>query len=170
MHLLICIYAHVYTHINTQHILSCPPGQFRSWDTNTFKRKSMAKQKTNNNNKKQSPIEKNRSKKRFTERTSRETQETPHCPREYTFSEQLKRLQRSIQRSTIYQFFHNCCLCRTFLEHSSALHDKPASLCNNVPLTKQSLHNTISSDTTDVRFGIKGSSCCLECSPFNEAL
>ena len=96
MHLLICIYAHVYTHINTQHILSCPPGQFRSWDTNTFKRKSMAKQKTNNNNKKQSPIEKNRSKKRFTERTSRETQETPHCPREYTFSEQLKRLQRSI--------------------------------------------------------------------------
>ena len=107
--MLICIYAHVYTHINTQHILSCPPGQFRSLDTNTFKKKSMAKKKK----KKQSPIEENRSKKRFTERTSREIQETPHCPREYTFSEQLKRLQRSIQRRTIYQFFHNDCLCRT---------------------------------------------------------
>lgn len=91
MHMLICIYAHMYTHINTQHILSCPPGQFRSSDTNTFKKKSMAKKK-----KKTVAIEENRSKKRFTERTSREIQETPHCPREYTFSEQLKRLQRSI--------------------------------------------------------------------------
>lgn len=52
MHMLICIYAHMYTHINTQHILSCPPGQFRSSDTNTFKKKSMAKKKK----KKQSPL------------------------------------------------------------------------------------------------------------------
>ena len=140
MHMLICIYAHVYTHINTQHILSCPPGQFRSLDTNTFKKKSMAKKKQN---KKQSPIEENRSKKRFTERTSRETQETPHCPREYTFSEQLKRFQRNIQRSTIYQFFHNDCLCRTSLEHSSALYNKPASPRNNVPFTKYNIACTI---------------------------
>lgn len=135
MHMLICIYAHMYTHIKTQHILSCPPGQFRSSDTNTFKKKSMAKKKK----KKTVAIEENRSKKRFTERTSREIQETPHCPREYTFSEQLKRLQRSIQRSTIYQFFHSDCLCRTSLEHSSALYDKPASPRNNVPLTKYNI-------------------------------
>lgn len=150
MHMLIYIYAHMYTH--------------RSLDTIKYIQEKVSSKKNSH------PLRRIKVKKRFTERTSRETEETPHCPRGYTFSKQLKRLQRSIQRSTIYQFFHNDCLCRTSLEHSSALHDKPASPRNNVPLTNYSLHNTISSGTTDVCFGIKERSCCLECSPLNEAL
>lgn len=90
MHMLIYIHAHMYTHKNTQHILLCPPGQFRSLDTIKYIQEKVSSKKNSH------PLRRIKVKKRFTERTSRETQETPHHPRGYTFSKQLKRLQRSI--------------------------------------------------------------------------
>lgn len=64
------------------------------------------------------------------------SQGTHHCPRDYIFSKQYNGLKRSIQRSTTYQIFHNDCLCRTSLEDSSTLYDKPAAPLNYVPFTK----------------------------------
>lgn len=54
----------------------------------------------------------------------------------------------------MYQIFYNDCLCRTSLEDSLTLYDKPAALLNYVPFTKYSLHYNISHDVTDVCFGI----------------
>lgn len=85
------ICTHVHTHKYTAYFI------MPTWPVQIFGYKYI-QEKVNGKKKKKKTvaIEENRSKKRFTERTSREIQETPHCPREYTFSEQLKRLQRSI--------------------------------------------------------------------------
>ena len=89
MHICTCVHTHKYT---AYFIMPTWPVQIFGYKYIQEKVNGKKKKKKP----KQSPIEENRSKKRFTERTSRETQETPHCPREYTFSEQLKRLQRNI--------------------------------------------------------------------------